>query len=57
MFHQEFYIDGYINMFAVIYFRDGSSSNYIYPVNGVSFGQNELASKDKKIARVMIYGA
>jgi len=43
-------------MWAVIYYTDGSSSDNIYPKNGVSFGQYELAMKDKRVVNVMIYG-
>lgn len=43
-------------MWAVIYYTDGSSSDNICPKNGISFGQYELAMKDKRIVNVMIYG-
>lgn len=43
-------------MFAVIFYKDGSSSDNIYPKDGVKFGKNELAMKDKRIVNVMIYG-
>lgn len=44
-------------MFAVIFYKDGSSSENIFPKNGKAFEKFELASKDKNIAFVKIYGA
>ncbi len=43
-------------MWAVIYYKDGSSSDNIYPNNGISFEQYELAMNNKNIANVIIYG-
>ena len=45
-----------MNMWAVIYYNDGSSSENIYPKDGVSFGKYELAMKDKRIVNVIVYG-
>jgi len=42
-------------MFAVIFYKDGSSEN-VYPKDGFAFGQYELASKNKNIAFINIYG-
>ena len=42
-------------MFAIEYYHDGSSSEKIYPKNGVSFGKYELARNDRKIVNILIY--
>lgn len=43
-------------MYAIHFYKDGSSSDNIFPKNGSEFEQNELESNDKRIAYTGIYG-